>query len=63
MIPVPDEYLNIMKRYKKVVVVEENMNNQFSELIYGRMKPSGHCFVGSVGSMITPDMIINKILE
>jgi 2-oxoglutarate ferredoxin oxidoreductase subunit alpha len=61
LIPTPLEYLEIMKSYKKVVVAEENINNQFSDMIYGMNKPQNHIFVGGMGKMITPQQIKEAI--
>ena len=57
LIPTPAKYLEIMNRYKKIVVAEENINNQFSDIIYGLNKPQNHRFVGGLGKMITPQQI------
>lgn len=62
MLPTPEVYLEIMESYSKVIVAEENMNNQFSEMIYGVRKPKGHSFVGGLGKMITPHQIIKEVL-
>ncbi len=61
LVPVQDVYAEIMDSYNKVVVAEENINNQFSEMIYGIRKPAGHSFVGSLGKMITPQQIIEEV--
>lgn len=61
LIPVPEVYAEIMDSYSKVVVAEENINNQFSELLYGVRKPRNHRFVGSMGKMITPQQIIEEV--
>jgi 2-oxoglutarate ferredoxin oxidoreductase subunit alpha len=61
MIPVPEVYLEIMESYDEVIVAEENINNQFSDLIYGLKKPAGHRFVGSIGKMITPQQIREEV--
>ncbi len=61
LIPVPEVYAEIMDSYDKVVVAEENINNQFSDLMYGVRKPRNHRFVGSLGKMITPEQIIEEV--
>jgi 2-oxoglutarate/2-oxoacid ferredoxin oxidoreductase subunit alpha len=62
MIPVPQVYLDILSGYKKVVIAEENINNQFSNMLYGLRSPSHHRFVGSLGKMITPQQIITEVM-
>ncbi len=59
--PAPQVYLEIMDSYKTVIVAEENMNNQFSDMIYGLNKPRNHRFVGGLGKMITPQQIIEEV--
>jgi 2-oxoglutarate ferredoxin oxidoreductase subunit alpha len=61
LVPAPEVYIEIMESYKTVVVAEENINNQFSEMLYGLRKPANHRFVGSLGKMITPQQIIEEI--
>jgi len=61
LLPAPDVYAEIMDSYETIVVAEENINNQFSEMIYGLRKPRGHRFVGSLGKMITPQQIIEEV--
>lgn len=61
LIPVPEVYAEIMDSYSKVVVAEENINNQFSDLLYGVRKPRNHRFLGSLGKMITPQQIIEEV--
>ncbi len=61
MIPTPEGYLSIMGQYEKVVIAEENMNNQFGELIFGLKKAPNQRFVGGLGKMITPQQIIKEV--
>ena len=61
MIPAPEVYMEIMDSYAKVVVAEENINNQFSDMLYGIRKPKNHHFVGALGKMITPQQIIEEV--
>jgi 2-oxoglutarate/2-oxoacid ferredoxin oxidoreductase subunit alpha len=63
LIPAPEVYLEIMESYELVVVAEENINNQFSEMLFGLRKPRNHRFVGSLGKMITPQQIIEEVLS
>ncbi len=61
LFPTPPVYLEIMNKYEKVVVAEENINNQFSDMMYGMNKPKGHRFVGGLGKMITPQQIMKEV--
>jgi 2-oxoglutarate ferredoxin oxidoreductase subunit alpha len=62
LVPAPEVYIEIMDSYKTVVVAEENINNQFSEMLYGVRKPRNHRFVGSLGKMITPQQISEEVM-
>lgn len=61
LVPTPPVYLEIMNQYDRIVVAEENINNQFSDMIYGMNKPKNHRFVGGLGKMITPQQIIEEV--
>ncbi len=61
LLPVPTEYIEIMGKYKKVVVAEENINNQFGEILYGMIQPQNHRFIGALGKMISPQQIIKEV--
>ncbi|MFW5687873.1 MAG: hypothetical protein ACOCXV_02995 [Bacteroidota bacterium] len=62
LLPAPEVYIEIMDSYKTVVVAEENINNQFSEMLYGARKPKNQRFVGSLGKMITPQQITEEVM-
>jgi len=59
LFPIPNEYYNIMDRYEKVVMVEENLNAQYARILFGHRLPSKVASVGAIGKMITPQEIIN----
>lgn len=61
LLPTPQIYLDIMNQYDRVVIAEENVNNQLGEIFWGMQKPS-HCrFTGSLGKMITPGQIKEEV--
>jgi 2-oxoglutarate/2-oxoacid ferredoxin oxidoreductase subunit alpha len=62
LFPAPEKYIEIMEQYDKVVVAEENINNQFADMLYGMKKPDNLHFIGSLGKMITPQQIIKEVL-
>jgi 2-oxoglutarate/2-oxoacid ferredoxin oxidoreductase subunit alpha len=62
LLPVPKQYLEIIEKYSKVVIAEENINNQFGDILFGANKPEKLKFVGSLGKMITPQQIIKEVL-
>lgn len=61
LLPVPAVYLEIIQPYSKVIIAEENMNNQLGTILFGEKKPSQIKFVGSLGKMILPEQIINEV--
>ncbi len=63
LLPIPPIYLEIMSGYKKVVIAEENMNNQLGSLFYGQKMPENICFTGSLGKMISPEEIQKEVMS
>lgn len=61
ILPVPDIYTEMIGQYKKVVIAEENINNQFGTLLFGKDMPEAVSFVGALGRMITPHQIIEEV--
>lgn len=59
LFPIPSVYYDIMDRYNKVIMVEENLNAQYARILFGHRLPSKIATVGSIGKMITPQEIIN----
>lgn len=58
LLPTPQIYATICRQYNRIVIAEENINNQFGELLWGIDKPESVHFTGSLGTMITPDQIM-----
>lgn len=63
LIPVPAIYMNIIKKYKKVIIAEESINNQLGQLLFGVDMPDNISFVGGLGKMITPAEIKKEVLK
>jgi len=62
LIPVSDEIIKIIDEYNDVLIVEENINGQLKELLYGYVGKNGIRSVNKLGSMITPSEITQKVL-
>jgi len=62
LLPVADEIIDVLDRYKKLVFVEENISGQFKELIFGKRKHSNINGVNKIGSMITPEEVLGEVL-
>jgi 2-oxoglutarate/2-oxoacid ferredoxin oxidoreductase subunit alpha len=60
ILPISDRYLNIIEKYSKVVIAEENVNAQFADLLFGASIPAHIRKVGALGKMISPEEIIKE---
>jgi len=59
--PVPSVYLEVMRRYPRVVFAEENLQGQLAHLLYGAVLPPGVRKVTAVGAMIPPEAIVAEV--
>jgi 2-oxoglutarate ferredoxin oxidoreductase subunit alpha len=63
LLPIPDVYYEILDRYPRVVVAEENLQGQLAQLLFGRQLPGNVRVVGSIGRMIKPDQIAQEVAD
>lgn len=61
LVPIPDAYYAIIARYRRVVFAEENLQGQFSSMVFGDRRPGNVRFVGDIGHMVTPDEIVREV--
>jgi 2-oxoglutarate ferredoxin oxidoreductase subunit alpha len=61
LLPIPDVYCEILDRYSRVVVVEENLQGQLAHLLYGQRLPPGVRRVGGIGRMVRPEQIVREV--
>lgn len=61
LLPVPLEYFKILDRYERVIIAEENLTSQYCEILFGVKKPAGVSTIGSIGRMITPQELVEKV--
>ncbi len=61
MIPVPQEIINIIDGFEKIIFVEENISSIYKEIIYGKNQPSKVSSVNKIGSLIGPSEIIKVV--
>ena len=61
LLPVPAVYYEIMDRYARVVVAEENRQGQLARLLFGQRLPRHVQVVGGLGHMIQPEQIVQAI--
>jgi 2-oxoglutarate/2-oxoacid ferredoxin oxidoreductase subunit alpha len=63
LLPVPDIYFEIIEKYGRTVIAEENVNAQYASILFGQRPGKKIVSVGSIGKMITPEEIIKSTLE
>lgn len=61
LLPIPTVYYEILDRYPRIVVAEENLQGQLAQLLFGRRLPGNVRVVGSIGRMIRPDQIVQEV--
>jgi len=61
IIPVLQEYREVIKKYEKVIVAEENLTGQLKELFFGTLGRKGVIGVNKVGKLISPRDIIKEM--
>jgi len=61
VVPVPEVYYEIISKYKKVYVVEENLNGQLCEILFGNKTPNNVIKINSIGKMISIDKIKEEV--
>ena len=62
ILPVPEVYMDILSKYLKVVIAEENLDCQFRHILFGEAGRKGVTGVNGIGEMISPDAIIKEAL-
>jgi 2-oxoglutarate ferredoxin oxidoreductase subunit alpha len=63
MLPIPETYLDITGRYRRVVIAEENLDGQFRNLLFGKAGRKGVSGVNGIAKMISPEAIITEVLR
>jgi 2-oxoglutarate ferredoxin oxidoreductase subunit alpha len=61
LIPIPDDYFEILDRYERVVFAEENLQGQFAAMLFGERQAEGVRIVGDIGHMVTPEQILREV--
>jgi 2-oxoglutarate ferredoxin oxidoreductase subunit alpha len=62
LLPIPGIYCEILDRYDRVTVAEENLQGQLAHLLYGHRLPPGVHRVGGIGRMVRPEQIVREVL-
>jgi 2-oxoglutarate/2-oxoacid ferredoxin oxidoreductase subunit alpha len=61
LLPVPEVYLEILSKYRRVVIAEENIDGQLRQILFGRAGRKGVSGVNAFGKMISPESIITEV--
>lgn len=63
LLPVPDTYFDILDRYTKVIIAEENLDGQFRHILFGKAGRKGVSGVNGIAKLITPEEIKKMVLK
>jgi 2-oxoglutarate ferredoxin oxidoreductase subunit alpha len=61
LLPVPDVYYEIVDRYPRVVIAEQNLGGHLAQLLYGQRLPDKVGVVTNVAKMVRPGQIIQEV--
>ena len=61
LVPVPPIYWEILERYEKIVIAEENLSGQYKQILYGDRTIPKLRTVNAIGRMISPDEIVREV--
>jgi 2-oxoglutarate ferredoxin oxidoreductase subunit alpha len=62
LLPVPRIIIEIMSRYERVFIAEENLDGLLCEIIYGVAGRPSVTSIGKIGTMITPREIVERVM-
>jgi hypothetical protein len=55
--------MDIINKYSKVIMPEENLDGQFRNLLFGKAGRKGVSGVNGIAKMISPEAIIVEVLK
>jgi 2-oxoglutarate ferredoxin oxidoreductase subunit alpha len=61
LFPVSPQILDIMNRYPRVIIVEENLTGQYREILFGCNGRTGVSGVNAMGNLISPQDIMQEV--
>ncbi|MCS7183025.1 MAG: hypothetical protein NZ869_07970, partial [Thermoanaerobaculum sp.] len=59
--PIPPVYDTILNRYQRLVFAEENLQGQWAHLLFGHRLPERVRTVTAVGTMVSPQQILEEV--
>jgi 2-oxoglutarate/2-oxoacid ferredoxin oxidoreductase subunit alpha len=63
ILPVPEVYIDITNKYRRVIVAEENLDGQLRQILFGKAGRKGVSGVNGIAKMISPESIIKEVLS
>ncbi|MCF8367604.1 MAG: hypothetical protein K9G76_01085 [Bacteroidales bacterium] len=63
LLPVSEEIYNIIEKFKRVYIAEENLTGQYRQILFGSKTPSHITGINKIGKMIRPKEIMEEILH
>ncbi|HPD96598.1 MAG: hypothetical protein H6537_10315 [Bacteroidales bacterium] len=63
LLPISSKYVEIISKYKRAVIVEENLNGQLRQLLFGAAGRNGLTGVNAIARMINPTEIEEEVLR
>ena len=61
LLPVSEKIYEIMERFSRIHIVEENLSGVYKEILFGKRSKSTVKNVNKIGNMITPEEILNSL--
>ncbi|MCX6294665.1 MAG: hypothetical protein NTX97_01135 [Bacteroidetes bacterium] len=63
LLPVAPEYFDIIEKYNKIVIAEENLSGQYRKILFGEFGNKKVSGVNGIAEMITPARITEVVLS
>jgi len=61
LLPVPAVYYDILERYRRIVIAEENLQGQMAQILFGYRLPDRVRLAHGIGRLVHPDQIIREV--
>ncbi|MEK6615411.1 MAG: transketolase C-terminal domain-containing protein [Bacteroidota bacterium] len=63
LLPVSPKYFEIIEKYKRVMIAEENLTGQYKNILFGEYGNKNVIGVNEIAEMITPEKIIDAVVS
>ncbi len=61
LLPILPKYYEILEKYKHIIIAEENLDGQYSKILYGEKMPENIININSIGKMINARQIVEEV--